>query len=418
MPVVGVRLLRKIKAYVQQVCFWGYDGVLRVGEGCFRMSQTLLFVVNVDWFFLSHRLPIALAAQRRGYRVHIAAGLTDKKDALSRHGFVLHRLPIDRSGSSLFNNLRTLVELWRIFKAIRPDVVHLVTIKPVLLGGLVAHFARIPAIVVAISGLGFVFVARGLKARMRRQVVSWLYRLALRHKNLKVIFQNQHDLDTLVSVTGMSENKVAIVRGSGVDLDEYCVRSTRQEGRIVLLAARLIADKGVVEFVNAARIYFKQIQVTGSQVRFVLVGQPDLENPACISMAQVKAWVDEGVIEYWGHRMDMPQVISDAYIVALPSYYGEGLPKILIEAAACGRPVVTTDHPGCRDAIEPGVTGVLVPVRDSEALAAAIDGLLQEPEKCLAMGRAGRELAERAFDVNAVATTHMVIYEDLMAKGV
>lgn len=382
------------------------------------MTRKLMFVVNVDWFFLSHRLPVALEALRCGYQVHIATGLTDKMDDLLHHGLVVHALPIDRSGAGLVNAWRTMVELWRVFRAVRPNVVHLVTIKPVLLGGLVARLARIPAVVVAISGLGFVFVSRGLRAKVRRKVVEWLYLLALGHQNLKIIFQNQNDLNTLMIVIDLPESKVAMIRGSGVDLREYRLRPPHPNERIVVLAARLILDKGVVEFVDAARMCRMQSEGYTPTARFVLVGQPDFGNPSSVTTSQLKAWVDEGVIEYWGHRSDMPEVISAAHIVTLPSYYGEGLPKVLIEAAACGRAVITTDHPGCRDAIEPGVTGVIVPVRDARALAAAIQYLLEDPKKCAAMGQAGRELAERAFDVKQVVATHMQIYEELMAKAV
>ena len=372
------------------------------------MRRTLLFVVNVDWFFLSHRLPIALEAMRQGYQVHIATGLTDRLDELQCNGLVVHPLALDRSSAGLGNSWRTMVQLWQIFRTVRPDVVHLVTIKPMLLGGLVARLAGVPAVVAAVSGLGFVFTARGAKAAVRRWLVGALYRVALGHRNLKVIFQNADDLRSLAKVAHLPAAKVAMIRGSGVDLARYAHVPLPGGVPVVVLAARLLADKGVLEFVQAVRL----LRQRGCEARFVLVGTVDTANPASFTDAVVSAWVHDGVVEWWGHRADMPQVLAAAQVVVLPSYR-EGLPKVLIEAAACGRAVVTTDAPGCRDAISPNVTGVLVPVRNAVALADAMEDLVKDPLRCKVMGDAGRALAEKAFDVRQVVAAHLQIYQEL-----
>ena len=376
------------------------------------MSRTLLFVVNVDWFFLSHRLPIALEAMRQGYQVHIATGLTDRLDELQRNGLVVHPLALDRSSAGLGNAWRTVLQLWQIFKAVRPDVVHLVTIKPVLLGGLVARLAGVPAVVAAVSGLGFVFMARGAKAAVRRWLVGAFYRLALGHGNLKVIFQNADDLRSLAKMAHLPGAKVAVIRGSGVDLARYAQVPLPSGVPVVLLATRLLADKGVLEFVQAARL----LKQRGCNARFVLVGTVDTANPTSFTNTEVSAWVDEGAVEWWGHRADMPQVLAASQVVVLPSYR-EGLPKVLIEAAACGRAVVTTDVPGCRDAIDPGITGVLVPVRNAVALANAMEALINDSVRCQVMGDAGRALAEKAFDVRQVVATHLQLYQELIGKS-
>ncbi len=376
------------------------------------MSRTLMFVVNVDWFFLSHRLPIALEALRQGYQVHIATGLTDKLDELQRHGLVVHPLALDRSSAGLANAWRTMVELWRVFRAVRPDVVHLVTIKPVLLGGLVARLAGVPAVVAAVSGLGFVFMARGAKAAVRRWLVGGLYGVALGHHNLKVVFQNPDDRASLAKLAHLPDSKVEMIRGSGVDLTQYGHTPLPLGVPVVLLAARLLADKGVSEFVQAARL----LKQKGVSARFCLVGSIDPANPASLADAELTQWANEGVVELWGQRSDMPEVLSSAHLVVLPSYR-EGLPKVLLEAAACGRAVVTTDVPGCRDAIDPGVTGVLVPVRNAAALADALKGLINDPARCQVMGNAGRALAESAFDVRQVVAAHLRIYQELIDKS-
>jgi glycosyltransferase involved in cell wall biosynthesis len=377
-----------------------------------RMGYKLIFVVNVDWFFLSHRLPIALEAMRQGYQVHIATGLTDKLGELETLGLVVHPLALERSSAGVGNALRTAMQLWQIFRAVRPDVVHLVTIKPVLLGGLAARLAGVPAAVAAVSGLGFVFMARGTKAVVRRWLVGVLYSVALGHRNLRVIFQNADDLRSLAKVAHLPAAKVAMIRGSGVDLARYSHVPLPDGVPVVMLAARLLADKGVLEFVQAARL----LRQRGSNARFVLAGTVDTANPTSFTDAEVSAWVAEGVVEWWGQREDMPQVLAAAYLVVLPSYR-EGLPKVLIEAAACGRAVVTTDVPGCRDAIDPGVTGVLVPVRNAEALADAMWALIENSVRCKAMGDAGRVLAEKAFDIRQVVVAHLQIYQELIEKS-
>lgn len=376
------------------------------------MSRTLMFVVNVDWFFLSHRLPIALAALHEGYQVHVATGLTDKRTELENHGLVVHPLALDRSSASLGDAWRTGLQLWQAFRAVRPDVVHLVTIKPVLLGGLVARLAGVPAVVAAVSGLGFVFMARGVRATLRRVLVGALYRLAWGHRNLKVIVQNPDDRASLARLAHLPDSKLALIAGSGVDLAQYRHRPLPPGVPVVLLAARLLADKGVREFVQAARL----LQQQGVSARFCLVGAVDPANPASLAPAEVMQWVSEGVVECWGQRTDMAEVLADAYLVVLPSYR-EGLPKVLLEAAACGRAVVTTDVPGCRDAIEPSLTGILVPVRDAVALAEAINGLITDRVRCQAMGNAGRALAERAFDVRQVVAAHLRIYQELVDQS-
>lgn len=369
------------------------------------MTKRLLFVVNDDAFFLSHRLPIAQAALRKGYEVHIATTLTLSPDQLSRHGFAVHALTVHRRSRNPLDALRLLATLYALFRRLRPDLVHLVTIKPVLLGGIAARLARVPAMVAAISGLGYFFMARGPLAAVLRALVRSAYRLALGHRNASVIFQNREDMAVIQAYASLAPGKSELIRGSGVDLREYQAAPTRSTEPVVMMAARLLADKGVNEFVASAR---KLHGYTGA--RFVLVGDADPGNPTSITRAQVQALVDQGIVEWWGFRTDMPFVLNQATMVVLPSYR-EGLPKILIEAAACGKAVVTTDVPGCRDAIVAGQTGLLVPPRNVEALRAAIQHLLDEPDLCRRMGAAARQWAEATFDIEQVVKAHLVIYE-------
>lgn len=364
---------------------------------------------------MSHRLPIALAALQQGFEVHIATVLTHHMDKLKTLGLTVHPLSFDRFSTGIISNVRTFFQILRLFMRVRPDVVHLVTIKPVLFGGLAARLAAVPCVVAAISGLGSMFMSHpNIKTTMRRWLIERIYPMVLNHPNLIVIFQNTDDQKTLTTLSRLPKEKVRLIRGSGVDLTRYSPSPLPEGEPVVMLASRLLAFKGVRTFVQAAH----ELKKNASNVaRFVLVGEPDLGNEATISEHELKQWVTEGVIEWWGQHDDIPQIFAASSMVVLPSFYREGLPKVLLEAGACGRAVITTDTPGCRDAIKLNVTGLLVPARDSEALASAIKQLLDNPELCKKMGEAGRKLAERSFDVQQVVAHHICIYDELLQRA-
>lgn len=366
--------------------------------------KKLLFIVNVDWFFVSHRLPIALAAIKQGFEVHIACGITDKKKLLENHGIIVHPLALSRSGLGVLNEFKTLKQLFLVIKAILPDITHCVTIKPVLYGNIVARILKVPTRVSSISGLGYVFIANGLKAKFFRLFISAFYRLALSGSQA-IIFQNSSDRDVLKSFGAVRTEQEVFIRGSGVDLNLYSVLQEPASKPVVMLIARLLIDKGVNEFASAAKI----INSIRNDVRMVLVGEVDIDNPKSVSVNQIKTWADEGVLEHWGHSQHVPETIAKSNIIVLPSYR-EGLPKSLIEAAACGRAVITTDVPGCRDAIEHNKTGLLVPVKSSELLAKAIIKLVDNKELRYQFSINGRKLAESAFDINNVIDKHLDIY--------
>jgi glycosyltransferase involved in cell wall biosynthesis len=370
--------------------------------------KKILFVVNVDWFFVSHRLPIALEAINQGYEVHIATTLTDKLEFLESSCLIVHDLALHRSQSGFF----IFSELWRlirIFKKVRPNIVHLVTIKPVLLGGIAARITKVPAVVSAISGLGFIFHGRGLVHFIRPKLISFIYNFSLGHNNQRIVFQNNNDKHVLSHIRSDINKRSVLIKGSGVDLSLYSVSNERADPPVIMMAARLLSSKGVREFVQAA----EQVKNNNTSVRFVLVGDIDILNPESIKKSEINQWKKDGFVEIWGYRDDMHDVMPMASIVALPSYYGEGLPKVLVEAAACGRAIITTDHPGCRDAITQK-TGILIPIKSSEALANAIQILLQNPQKAINMGKAGRELAEQNYAIEKVCEKHMKIYKSLL----
>ena len=374
-------------------------------------ARRLLFVVNNPAFFMSHRVPVALAAQQSGYEVHVATMDGPAVADIEALGMTHHAIPMTRSGKHPLQELGTLLALIRLFRRLRPRIVHLVTIKPVLYGGIAARLTRVPGMVAAISGLGFVFLSNSLKMKLVRAVVARLYRLALGHPNSRVIFQNASDRDLLQSLGAVRDAQVVMIRGAGVDLNEYSAQPEPPAPPVVVtMVARLLRDKGVQEFVQAARL----LRERGLPVTMQLVGGVDAGNPASATPDDVDAWQREGCVRALGERSDVAALYAASHIAVLPSYR-EGLPKSLIEAAACARAVVTTDVPGCRDAIEPGETGLLVPVRDAQALADAIARLVEDPALRQSMGAAGRTLAEREFNIERVARLQVEIYDALGA---
>jgi glycosyltransferase involved in cell wall biosynthesis len=371
-------------------------------------KKKLLFLVNADWFFVSHRLPIALAAMNEGYEVHVATPVTNKLDAMLSHGLIVHPVVISRGSMSPVTEARTFLQMHHVVRKVRPHLVHLVTPKPVLYGGIAARLAGVPGVVAAVSGLGFVFTAKGFKAAVARLLVTWMYRLTLGNRNLKVIVQNADDREELARAASLKDENVVMIPGSGVDLSAFAPAPSPRGAPVVVMAARLLRDKGVHEFVAAART----LKARGVTAHFLLVGDPDAGNPTSIDEGELVAWRSEALVELTGYRSDIAEIFARAHVVVLPSYR-EGLPKVLIEAAACGRAVVTTDVPGCRDAIEPGVTGLLVPPRDAASLANAIEALLLDVELRERMGRAGRQLAERKFAIAKVVSAHLEVYRHL-----
>lgn len=304
---------------------------------------------------------------------------------------------------------RAFASLIGIFRRVRPSVVHNVTIKPVLYGSLAARLTGVPGVVNAVSGRGYVFLARGLGASIQRQTVRLLYRAAFNGRNTRVIFQNADDLVEFTRHGLVARDKTVIIDGgSGVDLELYRALPEAGTPPTVVLAARILADKGVREFVSAAEMLKERYP----QARFVLVGPVDLSNPAAITEEELAGWTRRGSVEWWGNRPDIAEIFAGSHIICLPSYM-EGMPKVLLEAAACARPVITTDVPGCRDAIVPGETALLVPVRNAAALASAIASLLDNPAERARLGMNGRRLAESRFAVGEVVRRTLALYDEV-----
>ena len=377
-------------------------------------KKKLLILVNYLSFFLSHRLPIAEASLAKGFDVFIGYGELRGADPklLEKKGFKVNFVPMQPGGINFFKDLKTIYYIWSLFKKINPDIIHLVTIKPYLYGGLISRLTGVPSLVSAVSGLGSLFISKNLKSRFLRLLLYPLYKLAFNHANQKIIVQNEDDLKALIQWGVLKGSKTRLIKGSGVELKKFKNLNEPEGIPTICFAARLIKDKGVFEFVAAAKILKEQ----GVKARFLLAGDLDTNNPSGLSADDLYKLKNKGFIEIMGYYKDIASLYAKSNIICLPSYR-EGFPKSLIEAAAASRTVVTTDVPGCRDAIIPNKTGLLVPVEDSLKLAEALRWLIENPKKRITMGRAGRKLAEKEFPVKKIVNEHLDIYLDLLRNN-
>ena len=372
-------------------------------------GSVIAYFVTEDWYFCSHRLQLAVAAKEAGYTVYVVTRVNSHGAEIEAAGLNLVPVTLSRRSKNPIVEAMFIWRLVRIYKEIRPDIAHHIAMKPVIYGSIAARAARaarVPAVVNAMAGLGFLFSSEKLIARLLRPVIRVLFRQLLNNDRTTVILQNPDDVKVLCDSGTVIRDHVRLIRGSGVDTDVYQYQPEPDGVPIVLLASRLLWDKGIGEFVDAA----SRINRERSNVRFVLVGEGDDENPASISADQLKEWNKQGNVECWGRRSDMPEIFAEAHIVCLPTAYGEGVPKVLIEAASCGRPIVATDAPGCREIVVDGKNGILVPVRDVDALVLAICKLLDSPVLRRQMGQSGRQLVKEEFSLEKVIGETLAIY--------
>jgi len=373
-------------------------------------GKTIAYFVTEDWYFCSHRLQLAIAAKNAGYSVHVITRVQSHGAEIEAAGLTLHPIKLSRRSKNPFVEAAVIWRLKKLYRQIQPDVVHHVAVKPVIYGSIAARLAGVPAVVNAMAGLGFLFISRKVMARVLRPVIKLLFGLLLNNDRTTVILQNPDDVEVLCGSGTVDRKRIRLILGSGVDPDIYQKQSEPDGVPVVLLASRLLWDKGIGEFVAAAT----QLKEDGVEARFVLVGDGDEENPVSISASQLEEWDAEGNVEIWGRRNDMPTVFAGVHIVCLPSYR-EGVPKVLIEAASCGRPIVTTDAPGCREIVVDGENGILVPVKSVDTLAAALRKLLESRDLRNRMGDAGRQLVKDRFSLEIVIGETLAVYRSMLS---
>jgi glycosyltransferase involved in cell wall biosynthesis len=372
-------------------------------------TPRVLFVVNNPEFFLSHRLTLARDVQQNAV-VEVAGPPGNGIETIEAHGFPYHTVPMSRTSVNPLRDLVTLAALARLFRARRPELVHLISLKPVIYGGIAARLTAVPATVAALTGLGYALTSRAIAARVIRVAVRPLLRAAVGNPRARVILQNDDDARALVRAVRACEPRVRVIRGSGVDPQQFRPRPEPEGDPVVLFAGRLLRDKGVDDFIEAAR----RLRNGGTRARFVIAGRPDPQNPTSVPEHRIAGEHAAGVVEWWGHRSDMPDVIGGSHVVCLPTTYGEGVPRVLIEAAASGRPIVATNWTGCREIVAHGRNGLLVEPGDIEALCGAIRRLVENPAERGAMGACGRELVLANFSAALVNRTTLAVYRELL----
>jgi len=373
------------------------------------VTHTLVYLVTEDWYFWSHRRELAAAALADGWQVVVATRVTDHGDRIRAAGFELVPLGLERRSRSLIREMRAVLEIWRLYRRLRPAVVHHVALKPTLYGTLAARLAGVPRIVNAMAGLGFVFSSRRLLARLLRPAVTLALHGLLASSKVRMIVQNGDDRDLMLGAGLIAAERLSLIRGSGVDPNRLPPLpeppADGQERLLAVCAARLLHDKGIGELVAAARL----LRQRGIKLRIAIVGDGDDHNPSNIATTTLAQWQAEGVVEFWGYRDDIAAVWAEAHIAVLPSYR-EGLPKALLEAASCQRALVATDVPGCREICRDGETGLLVQDRDPHSLADALARLTQDSALRHQLAAGARQALEQDFALAKVISETLALY--------
>lgn len=375
-----------------------------------RKKRVLLFA-NTAWYLYNFRLLLAKDLRKAGYEVMLASPRDEYVEKLEREGFIWHQIDISRRGRNPWHEVRALFHIIKTYRNVKPDLCHHFTIKPVLYGSIAARMLRVEAVVNAITGLGYLFMHSNFINRLARFVAIPLYRFALRHPNSIAIFQNSGDQHVYESLNLICSDRTVVIPGSGVDPDRFKPGNIVNGGKQIVLIARMLWDKGIQEYVEAIRL----LKARGYNGKALLVGGLDDGNPSGIPVDIIKAWQDDGIVEWLGHREDILSIMQESTVVVLPSYR-EGLSRVLIEAAAAGRPIVASDVPGCKEVVQHGVNGYLVPVRNPKLLADSIARILCDPEMIERFGDAGRMLVLEKFSSRIINTRTIGVYRLLLEQ--
>lgn len=367
----------------------------------------IIYFITEDWVFCTHRLPLAVAAKEAGYDVAVVTNVSRHTDEIAKAGIRLIPYNLDRGSMNPLKAIALIFQLAKIYRQEKPDIVHHVAIKPILYGAIAARLAGVKYVVNAITGMGYIFTSGQWKARVLRPFINTAFKILINGKDSRLIMQNDDDRMALIRSKIAEERNTVLIRGAGVNTEEYPDSDEpADQPPLIVLPARLLKDKGVAEFVSAAEL----LKLDGVSARFALVGDADYQNHAAISESDLKKWVEDGIVEWWGRKDNMPEIFANCHIVCLPSYR-EGLPKALLEAASCGRPIVTTDTVGCREVVVDGENGFLVPLYSLQGLADALRRLIEDPGLRRRMGSRGREMIMADFTIEKVIAQTLKVYE-------
>jgi len=372
--------------------------------------KKILFIISEESYFISHRLNLAIEALENGYKVGILCNRGKNTTLLKDKGIEVYNFSLSRTSLSPVNHIQTIIQISKTFKLYQPDLIHAVAIKPVIFSSIVTKFQDIDSRVFALGGMGFIFSSNKFLAKLLRPFVVLFLKYCLSGGKTRLIMQNKDDCKTVWDLKLIQENKTRLIEGAGVDTNLFMPKEEKlKKIPTIILPARLLWDKGIREFVEAAKI----IKSKSIAARFILVGSQDIHNPENIELEVIEKWVDQELIEYWGFSDDMPKIMSEASIVCLPSYR-EGLPKVLIEAASCAKPIVTTNVPGCKEVVSHGLNGYLVKVRESRDLAIRLEELIIDKNLRHSMGQEGRKIVLNRFAENLITNKTRKVWEEVL----
>jgi len=369
-------------------------------------KKKLFLVVSEDWSFWSHRLSLAESAIDAGFDVTVLTKVNKFEERIKEKGINVININFVRSSKSPITDLLNIIKLFSIFRKEKPDLIHNVALKTILIGSIAALFNRNTVVVNAFTGLGYVFSSNQLQAKIIRLFIKPVFYLISRKLNYWTIFQNPDDSNLFSSLGLIEPERSVIIRGSGVDTNEFLQTTDTNNTPVVMLASRMLWDKGIGEFVEAT----KRLRDENINARFILVGDTDTDNPMSIPVSTIKQWTNEGYVSWEGHSNNMPETLASASIVCLPSYR-EGLPKVLLEAAAIGRPLIATDVPGCREIVKNGENGILVKLKDVDSLYDAIKVLVSNDDMRRSMGEYSRALVESELSTDIINKQTLQLYK-------
>lgn len=374
-------------------------------------SHTAIFVISEDWYYWSHRRVLARELMEQGYQVILVTRVNSLREEIEADGVRLIDLSLSRASFNVLRDFKYVKTLYELYRRERPDLVYHVAFKPVLYGAIAARLARVPHRVNAIAGMGVLFSNHRISTRIVRWIVMRAFSVLFNRPECTLIVQNQSDFGRLQKRLRLLDQRICLIRGAGVDIRQFTPRSDEDaaadssDGPVITHVSRLIRDKGIEELALASR----ELKRRGLRFRLQVVGEADMNHVRPISPAEIMAWQDEGLLEWKGHSDDIATIYQESDIAVLASY-SEGLPKSLLEACACGLPIVTTDNPGCREVVEHGRNGLIVPVRDHLALADALQKLIENPEMRRQMGEQSRERAVNEFSLELIVEQTMKVF--------
>jgi len=374
------------------------------------LYKRLLFIVSEDWYFVSHRLHLAVSAINAGYSVALLSHYTKHQEKIKLAGVETINWQLNRGSKNLIKEIISIKGVVTTIRQFQPSLIHSVAIKPVLYSGIACKMIGLRNRVFALAGLGFIFTSDKRSAKYLRPIIKYSFKFLFKGDKTRLIVQNPEDQAALSTANIINENNISLIRGSGVNMNLYSFSKIPEGTPIIMLPARMLWDKGIGEFVKVAKI----LKQSGIKARFVLVGSPDVHNPETINDFQLKNWENDQIIEWWGQKEDMAKMYYQSTIVCLPSYR-EGLPKSLLEAASCGRPIVTYDVPGCREIVKDGYNGYLVQLKSINGLVQAISQLLNDHKLCVQMGKNGRKLVKKHFSQEQIANETLAVWEEVLS---